>query len=292
MHKLNIVSTTYNQQNFIKQTLDSFLMQKTDFDFNIIIADDCSTDNTSSIISSYAKQFSTKIKFIQRQQNLGIIQNYIQTLANVDAKYVIICEGDDYFTHKNKLQIQVDYLEKNPNKSICFHPVKIIKDGGFFKNIFIKKFPKAKKIFYKTTLNLNDILIRNFIQTNSAMYRWRFTTADDFLNNFPNNIMPCDHYLHMLHAQVGEIGFINKTMSAYRIWQGGTWFNSNNNIEKHILKHGENQLNFMVAVAKNIATDRQKYLTNNYKNINAIKEIFTKYNQLTKINKQLSDLIY
>jgi glycosyltransferase involved in cell wall biosynthesis len=290
MNDINIITTTYNHEKFIKTTLDSFLMQKTNLKFKIIISDDCSTDNTSNIIEEYYKKYPNLIKFIKREKNIGAINNYIHTLSNVDAKYVIICEGDDYFCDKNKLQIQYDYLEKNPDKSICFHPVKIKKEGYYFKNLFPKKFPKPKRRFYKNNLTLKDLLQNNFIQTNSAMYRWRFKDSNDFFDNFPNSIMPCDYYLHLLHAKVGNIGFIDKTMAVYRIWNGGIWFNSNANIDKHLSLHGLKQLNFYLAVAKNIATDSASYIKQNQNRIDVIKNYFLKNNRFNEIEKELKYL--
>jgi len=290
MNDVNIITITYNHEKFIKTTLDSFLMQKTNLKFKIIISDDCSTDNTPKIIEKYYKKYPNLIKFIKREKNIGSINNYIETLTNVDAKYVIICEGDDYFYNKNKLQIQYDYLEKNPDKSICFHPVKIKKEGYFFKNLFPKIFPKPKHRFYKNNLTLEDLLSHNFIQTNSAMYRWRFKDSNDFLNNFPNNIMPCDYYLHLLHAKVGDIGFINKPMAVYRFWKGGIWFASNNDIEKHFLSHGISELNFYIAVAKNIATKPPSYLKHIQNRIDLIKNYFLKNNRLNEIKNELKYL--
>jgi glycosyltransferase involved in cell wall biosynthesis len=266
-------------------------MQKTKLKFKIIISDDCSTDKTPNIIEKYYKKYPNLIKFIKREKNIGAINNYIQTLTNVDAKYVIICEGDDYFIDKNKLQNQYDYLEKNLDKSISFHPVKIKKEGYFFKNLFPKIFPKPKNRFFKNDLTIEDLLLHNFIQTNSAMYRWRFKDSNDFINNFPNNIMPCDFYLHLLHAKVGGIGFIDKPMAVYRVWKGGIWFKSITDIEKHYLEHGAHQLNFYLAVSKNIAIDPAFYIKQNQKIIDFIKNLYLKNNRFSEIENVIENLI-
>ena len=304
MSNVNIITITYNHEKFIKKTLKSFLMQKTNFKFNIIIADDCSTDGTQKIIEKYQKKYPKIIKFIKREKNIGVVNNYIKTLSEADAKYVIICEGDDYFTNKNKLQIQVDYLEKNPDKSICFHPVKIRKESNFFQSIFHPKreggflynilnpniFPKPETRSFKNTLNLEDLLSKNFIPTNSAMYRWRFKDSNDFIDNFPNNIMPCDYYLHLLHAKVGDIGFIDRTMAVYRIWSGGIWYNSTKDLEKHYLTHGIGLFNFYIEVAKNIAKNTILYINLNQSTIDYVKNIYLKNNRLNEIESAVKNL--
>ena len=128
------------------------------------------------------------------------------------------------------------------------------------------------------------------MQTNSVMYRWRFKNSEDFKNNFPKNIMPCDYYLHLLHAQIGEIGFIDKIMSAYRIWEGGIWYNTDKDLTKHVLKHGINQLNFIIEVAKNIATDKYFYLKKNKDFVKKIIEILIENNKDMDIKNQIEFL--
>jgi glycosyltransferase involved in cell wall biosynthesis len=289
MPLVNIITTTFNHEKFISKCIKSIISQKTNFQYQLIIADDASTDKTPEIIEKFQKKYPSKIKFIRRAKNIGAYENYVSTLSLVNAPYVIVCEGDDYFYDKNKLQIQYDYLEKNPLKSICFHPVKISRT--YFSNIFKKEiFPKPKKRFFKQDLNLNDLLKHNFIQTNSALYKWRFQNKDEFFNSFPKNIMPCDYYLHLLHAQVGDIGFIDKAMAVYRIWNGGMWYDSNKNFEKHNLKFGAQQLNFIIEVIKNIATDKKFYLNYNEFFIEKIIEVFKNNNRLSEISQQIDFL--
>lgn len=286
---VNIITTTFNHEKFISKCIKSIISQKTNFEYQLIISDDASTDKTPEIIEKFKKKYPSKIKFIRREKNIGPYENYVSTLSLVNAPYVIVCEGDDYFCNKNKLQIQYDYLEKNSNKSICFHPVKILRAGRL--KIFKKEiFPKPKNRFFKQDLNLSDLLNHNFIQTNSAMYRWRFQNKDEFNKYFPKNIMPCDYYLHLLHSQVGEIGFIDKIMSVYRIWNGGIWHYSQKNLEKHNLNYGVQQLNFIIEVAQNIASDKKFYLNHNKLFVEKIIEIFENNNRVSEISQQIDFL--
>lgn len=113
MIKLTIISTVYNQAPFIAQMIKSVLMQKTDFNVEFIIANDCSTDNSREIIEKFARGNSC-IKFINNKRNIGFIRNYAQCLEIAKGKYVAGLGGDDYYIDENKLQMQVNFLDANP----------------------------------------------------------------------------------------------------------------------------------------------------------------------------------
>lgn len=249
--KLTVVSICYNQEQFIAQTLDSFLQQKTSFPFEVIIADDCSTDNTAIIIAEYAKKYPEIIKPILRKKNIGIIDNYIDTLAKVKSKYVIYNEGDDYFINPLKLQKQVDFLDTNPECAICFHPVLAIwEDESKPSEIF----PPPSLRWNKNILELSDLLKHNFIQTNSCMYRWRFNDEEKIEDIFPKDILPADHFLHLLHAETGSIGFLQGIMSVYRKWNGGIWDGAGET-DAWFIRCGLKHINFYKEVEKKFHKD-------------------------------------
>ena len=106
---LSIASITYNHEQFIAQAIESWLMQKTSFEIEIIIGEDCSTDNTRAIIEKYRKLHPDLIKLIISESNVGMMPNFIRTLAACRGKYIALCEGDDYWTDPYKLQKQVDF---------------------------------------------------------------------------------------------------------------------------------------------------------------------------------------
>ena len=111
--KLSVICLTYNHEKFIRQALDGFVMQKTNFPFEVIVHDDASTDETAKIIREYEIKYPELIKPIYQKENLwqkGIpTKNYIY--PKINGKYVALCEGDDYWTDPLKLQKQVDFLE-------------------------------------------------------------------------------------------------------------------------------------------------------------------------------------
>ena len=113
--KVSICCITFNQEEYISDALDSFLMQKTNFKYEIIIHDDASTDNTVKILKEYKQKYPDIIKLILQENNQYSLGEKVSVNAyNITTgKYIAICEGDDYLTDENKLQIQVDYLEGN-----------------------------------------------------------------------------------------------------------------------------------------------------------------------------------
>lgn len=218
---LSILCITYNHAPFIRQALDGFVMQKTNFPFEVIIHDDASTDGTADIIREYEAKYPDIIKPIYQTENQwskGLNINKTFIFPKINGKYVALCEGDDYWTDPNKLQSQVDFLENNPDFAVCFHPVKVVWDDNRSADTI---FPKPKMRFNKTVLTLDDLLQQNFIQTNSVVYRWAFNKGK--YNTIPDGILPGDWFLHLLHAKTGKIGFLPQVMSVYRRHSGGIW---------------------------------------------------------------------
>jgi len=120
---LTVCVITYNHEKFISQCLKSIFDQKTKFDFQVIILDDASTDNTSLIISDLIKILPENIEvdFIVHDQNKGVSSNFLLALSKANTGYVAFCEGDDYWTHTYKLQKQHDFLESNKHFTFCTH---------------------------------------------------------------------------------------------------------------------------------------------------------------------------
>ena len=115
---VSIRCITYNQEPYIAQALDGFLMQDTDFPFEVVVHDDASTDRTADIIREYERNYPKIVKPIYEKENLYIKQNKLFNKIVNDAcrgKYIALCEGDDYWIDTLKLQKQINFLEKNPD---------------------------------------------------------------------------------------------------------------------------------------------------------------------------------
>lgn len=117
---VSVRTSTYNHGKYIRQCIEGVLMQKTDFPFEYIIGEDCSTDDTMDIVKEYAEKYPDVIRVVTADRNVGMRGNGERCISMCRGKYVAICEGDDYWTDPYKLQRQVDYMEAHPECPICF----------------------------------------------------------------------------------------------------------------------------------------------------------------------------
>lgn len=131
---VSICCITYNHESFIRDCLEGFMMQQTNFPFEILIHDDASTDGTADIIREYETKYPDIIKPIYQTENQyskGVVGiNAAYNFPRAQGKYVALCEGDDRWISANKLQKQVDYLESHPDCSACYHSVRMINEDG------------------------------------------------------------------------------------------------------------------------------------------------------------------
>ena len=131
---VSVKTITYNHEKFIAQCIEGIMMQKTNFSFEFIIGEDCSTDNTMKIIQEYADRYPDVIRVITSENNVGAAENDHRTDLECQGKYVAFCEGDDFWTDPHKLQKQVDFLEANPEYGMihssfsCLNGQKLIHD--------------------------------------------------------------------------------------------------------------------------------------------------------------------
>lgn len=127
--KLSVFVVTYNQEQYIRQALDSILMQQVNFDYEIIIGEDCSTDATPAICDEYAAKCPA-IRVFHHQKNLGLIKNWEFVLNHCHGEYIAMIEGDDYWTDPHKLQTQVDFLDAHPDVALTFTSANVLYEGG------------------------------------------------------------------------------------------------------------------------------------------------------------------
>jgi len=125
---VSICCITYNHERYIEEALDSFLMQNTDFPFEIVVDDDCSSDNSVELIKKYIKKYPTLMSTRLREKNVGMMPNDIGNIQRAKGEYIAFCEGDDYWTDADKLQIQLDLMMENPECFLSFHPADEVMD--------------------------------------------------------------------------------------------------------------------------------------------------------------------
>ncbi|RAU97841.1 sugar transferase [Mycobacterium colombiense] len=224
--KVSVVSISYNHEAFIRDTLDGFVAQDTDFPVEIVIADDASTDGTATIIQDYANRYPHLFRPILRSTNVGIHENLSDALSAARGEYLAICEGDDYWTDPMKLSKQVAFLDQHPETSLCFHPVQVLWTDGRKGS----EFPPAG---WRRDLSIDTLIRRNFIQTNSVLYR-RQARYDDI----PTDVMPMDWYLHVRHAADGGIAMLPDTMAVYRRHPQSFWYGAEVDRANFWVSHG------------------------------------------------------
>jgi len=211
--KLSVLMITYNHENFIAQALDSILMQIVDFDYEIVIGEDCSVDQTRDIVIKYQKRHPDKIRLLLHETNIGAAKNFTQAFWTCSGEYIAILEGDDYWTSPHKLQKQIDFLDANPNFVICYHNANYLWEDGSKPNSKLCP-PMQKKVS-----TVVDLIYCNFIPTLTVMFRNRL------FPEFPSwyhQMAYGDWTLHLLNAQYGKIGYINESMAVYRAHSGGS----------------------------------------------------------------------
>lgn len=166
---VSIFLLTYNQEQFIAQTLDSILVQKVNFSFKIVIGDDASTDDTSNICRDYASKYPDKIDYQRLSTNVGLMGNFVKTATRLKGKYIAICDGDDYWLDPLKLQKQVDLLEGNDDYAVVGTGVQLVLKNGdiiekvnkSFKEVSLEELIEDNKIIAPTALFRNYLEIQN-----------------------------------------------------------------------------------------------------------------------------------
>ena len=129
--KVTVLLTTYNHEKYIAQALDTVLMQETDFDYEVVVLEDCSTDRTRDILLSYQKQHPGKIRLRLAERNESTnSRSFAEEFQASSSPYIATLDGDDYWTSSKKMQKQVEFLAAHPECTLCFHNALRIYEGG------------------------------------------------------------------------------------------------------------------------------------------------------------------
>ena len=209
---ISVIMITYGHEKFIKQAVEGVLMQKCNFNVELIIANDASPDKTSDIVYDIIKTNpnANRIKYINRDKNIGGQNNFKDAFEQCKGKYIAHCEGDDYWTDPCKLQKQIDFLETNPDYVLTFHKIKILQPNGILVDDFITKIPEN----YQTIEALAQY--GNYIHTPSIVYK-------NIINELPFEMMISpigDYFLYMIIAQHGKLKYFEESMAVYRFGVG------------------------------------------------------------------------
>lgn len=247
---VSIICCAYNHEPYIRQCLDGFIMQETNFPFEVLIHDDASTDKTADIIKEYEAKYSTIIKPIyqtenQYQKNTGILKTF--QFPRAKGKYIAMCEGDDYWTDPLKLQKQVDFLDKYAEYSMCSHNMsKLFQESQFI----------ISQDDVAGDLSIDDLVRGKFpIQTATVLYR----NYSSVFEKYGTLKYAMDASLFYLLLKEGKCHILKDNMSVYRIHSTGVWSGSACN------HHVARRINVVKALYESECTDlAARYLLNQY----------------------------
>lgn len=234
---ISVIMISYNHAPYIAQAIESVLAQQTQYDFELIIGDDASPDNTQEIIKAYAKKDPRIVPSLQ-SKNTDRTKNFVDAVQKVRGKYVAFCEGDDFWIDPGKLEKQISFLEENPDFFVCCHKVEIYMHGEVNqKKQYVYKSCSADEERIKNGIFYADEAIANYyFQTSSVVFRWLF--SERFPENLPRFAM-FDHFLFMLHAVQGKIKYFDEAMSCWRRHNGGYSWLQNHDKGLFFQKEGE-----------------------------------------------------
>lgn len=214
---VSIICNAYNHGKYIRDALEGFVMQKTDFPFEVLVHDDASTDNTADVIREYAEKYPELIKPIiqtenQYQKNRGAVRK-IQA-ARVHGKYIALCEGDDYWNDPDKLQMQYDYMEAHPDCTLCACSTNWL-------NMLSGKVEKHCKIDHDMDLSLEDIILEKNgrIFPTVSVFVKSYIWMEKLTWGFPIG----DYPLAVYAALHGTVHMLAKPMCVYRWYAEGSW---------------------------------------------------------------------
>lgn len=224
---VSICCLVYNHAPYLRKALDSMLMQKTNFKFEILIHDDASTDGSADIIREYEQKYPDIIKPVyqtENQHSQGVKVQAVFNYSRVQGKYFAKCEGDDYWIDENKLQIQFDIMESNPDCSACVHRVDFVDIKG-------RKISGTMPVYNLSEglIDAKKILEYSINEHQVLFHTTSFLVKSDVLKEYIQGIefikaAPYGDYPGILYyATKGNYYYIEKTMSAYRRCSKNSW---------------------------------------------------------------------
>jgi len=213
---VSICCLAYNHEKFIADAIEGFLIQETDFKFEILIGEDCSRDRTEDVIREYQSKNPGRIRLIKNKSNMGGRENFRNLTQIANGKYIAICEGDDYWTDSKKLKKQVAFMEENTDCVMCFHSAKVVN------SIKIPLGYKIRPFREKHICNIEEIIriAGSKIPTQSKVFR---KSMREDVPQWHFNAHVGDMASDLLYSTKGKIAYLDETMSVYRLAGKGSW---------------------------------------------------------------------
>lgn len=244
MIKVTIGITTYNLEKYIAQALDSVLMQKTNFDFDILVVDDASTDKTQEIIKKYAKKYPQKVKYLFNEKNGGSLYSSNKLFNHIHSPYISFLDGDDYWLDESRLQKQVDFLDAHPEYTMVGGNTIYLKENQLAEKVISNKY-LDKTFEWKDKVedrcpfvHTSAILLRNVVYKDGmpSGYIQAQKTMD-------NPVYRGEDIRFLHHLEKGKLYIFPEDFSVYRIHDAGLW--SSSSINKRLLEGMISNMGYM-----------------------------------------------
>ena len=251
---VSVCLITYNQENYIQKAIKSIFDQEVGFPIEVIISNDCSSDNTHQKIEEILKDATNGlvVRYYNHKDNLGMMRNFSFAINECKGKYIAYFEGDDYWDYPRKLQTQVDFLEQNPDFAICCHNVRFLENEKFINEIYLDK------INIKDKFTLEDLAKHNIVPTLTAVFRNTSDKLPSWILESPIGDLP----MFMMVAKHGKIKYINEKWAVYRS-NIGEWSKMGNQKNLNMIKQYDlltEEFNDNIKVKKNLHFARNKYI--------------------------------
>lgn len=227
---VSVVVTTYNHEAYIKQALEGILAQEVSFSYEIIVGDDYSTDGTNEIVRRFVEKYPSVMRLVRNEKNIGEQKNTCRLLRLCKGKYIAVCEGDDYWTEKTKLERQISFLEQNPSYIGTAHNVLCVDKKGRKLSKRLTDFPYQKQHIYGKA---NALKYEELGQMSSYVYRniWKSMPLSEF-RLFATCKANTDIKLNATLGMMGDVYYFEEVWSCRRkLFEGDGWtayaFNNN-----------------------------------------------------------------
>lgn len=260
---VTVCCITYKHENYIREALDSFLMQKTTFKFRVFVGEDGGPDGTADIVREYAAKYPDIIIPFIREKNMGAQRNLIDLCRRADSPYIAFCEGDDYWVDPYKLQKQYDYMQQHPTARVCFTQAEINAPPDWFLRDWFKADKEGRLVFpdcepfykpKKRPLTAKDCVWVFPAHTATVFYRWNYDV--DIPEWYYSGIIG-DHPLFLMQLGEGEAHLLPTVTAVYRRSEVGVYMSKN--MDEHFLKTRIDHIRWMSGMLSWYRAHLEKY---------------------------------
>lgn len=212
---VSVVMTTFGHEEYIKEAIEGVLMQDCNFNYELIIANDCSPDNTDGIVHEILKEHARAhfVKYTRHEDNLGMLSNFMWSLKEATGEFIAICEGDDYWIDPYKLQKQVNYLRSNEGYGAVFTDT----DYLYQRNAkVIRSFDKKNRLQIPSGQVTEDLLYKNLYKTCTVLFRNR-NLNELFSILYREQFLLGDKPLWLFLSESMKFGYLPESTSVRRV---------------------------------------------------------------------------